>query len=380
MLRLFVVCGTLLICALLHSEEPRALPAHWSPDSKDPIADALQVWRLGADYFKTPPLARGNGAGAVEEIRKDEQVVLHFETLRNELKVFTGFTSASEHFLRAPDLAPGVQFSCAVGIRPVEPALIKAMKESAVPEVQLQALVLLLRVSAPSTVEAQWATLQKLKALDKGPRWKELLAEMERMFDPKTLLARLADFNPPKIVGEMSRYGDLPDHTVWTMRAASVMQCKELLPKLREWSVNPHLDTSLEAERSLENFSPGPEADAALAACVRGWEYNAAEKAANVLLERNPKLLSETLLEMKPTDRLYIYGLLLGRCGDPRAVPILCKTVKEISIVDGSMFHFIETLAQPEHLELIKALPEQVRPEQKVRAERVVKFVLSKGK
>jgi len=384
MLRLsaLYVCSALWMCAALHSEEPlRPLPTHWSVDSKDPVADALQVWRRGAEYFDAPVLPAAPGENAKEALVEELDVVtIRFSSMRQKLEVFTGFTAETEQFLRAPDLAPGVQFSCAIGIRPVEPALIKAMKESPVPEIQLQALVLLLRVSAPSTVEAQWATLQKLKVFDKGPRWKELLSEMERVFDPKTLQARLADWTPPKLVGEMDRYGDLPAHTIWAMRAASVMQCKELLPKLKKWSVNPHLDTSLEAERSLENFVPSPEADAALAGCVRGWQYNAAEKAARVLLRRNPKLLTETLLDMRPADRLYIYGLLLGQCDDPRAVPILCNTVKDINLVDGSMFHFIEKLAQPEHLELIKALPDQVRLEQKPRAESVLKAVLARMK
>jgi len=384
MLRHTVVCACLLLWfrASLYAEDPQSpLPTHWSPNRKDLVADALQVWRRGANYFNKPPVQPSPGQHVEELVKLPEDPVANFDSSHKKLEVFLGFTADTEAFLNAPHLAPGVQFSCAVGIRPVEPALIKAMKESPDPEIQVQALVLLLRVQSPSTVESQWATLQKLKALDRGSRWKELLSEMERVFDPNVLQARLADWSPPKLVKEMDRYGDLPAATVWAMRAAGLMQCKELLPKLKEWSINNHLDTSLEAERSLENFTPGPDADKALAYCVKGWQYNAAEKAAHTLLMRNPKLITETLLSMKPPGQsLYAYGLLLGQCGDPSAVPILCKTVKDISIVDGSMFHFIEKLAQPEHLDLIKALPNLVRPNQKPTADRVLKNVLNRLK
>ena len=354
----------------LFAEEQAPLPKVWSKENKDRIADALQVWRLLRDYF---PKGKDDEDGSDLEV---PQVMLEPKTERT----FENYSEWTREFLSIPRLAPGVQFSCARGICYEESIIRQAMMDpKSSPELQLQALVLLVIVRSPSSVRDQWTTLQALKKLDKGPNWKTLLSELESCFSSASLQYLLKDWSPPVTGAEkMDRYGNLPGITSWSIRAAGLMQCRELLPKIREWSVNDHLDTSLEAEWSLAQYK-GPEAEDALAYCVKGWQYNASVHAAHELMERNPKKLADTLVAMgPPRERLYEYARLLAHTGDARAVPMLCETVRGVNIVDGDMFSRIEALARAEDLPLIKDLPGKVREDQKARAEKVLKAVQAK--
>jgi len=351
----------------LCAEEPAQLPKIWRAESKDRIADALQVWRLGENYFQA-------GSEDDENLIRSG-IVFEAKTKRT----FDGYNAWTREFLIGPRLAPGVQFSCARGVCHEEDVVKQALKNAAAPEIQLQALALLIKVRSPSSIKDQWATLQELKKLDKGPLWKTLLSELESAFNAGSIEAALKDWSPP-LTGfvKLDEFSNLPAHTAWLIRAAGVIQCQAVLPLLRKWSTQNHLQSNLEAEWSLEQFE-GAAADEALAYCLKSWQYNAAEKAAKKLSARNPKLLADTLLAMgTPKDRVYIYAMLLAETGDARAVPMLCATVKEISIVDGGMFHFIETLARKEDVPLIKELPGKVRENQRARAEQVVKAVLKK--
>ncbi|HYG74584.1 MAG TPA: hypothetical protein VEK08_06225 [Planctomycetota bacterium] len=359
----YAVVSALIAVALAASAGE--LPQSWTPHSTDPVADALQLWRLGADYFSTSP---ANGDVGVRALRG-----------RREVPAFEGYATWTRRFLLSPHLAPGVQFSCVRSAHPEESVVKEALKNAASPEVRLQALTLLMKLRSPSTVSDQWAALQELKKLDKGTHWKTLLSELESAFSSRALETALKEWQPPAVRDDdMSRYGDLPPAISWAIRAAGLTQCKALLPRIRQWSANDHLDTSLEAEWSLEQYQ-GEDADEALAFCVKGWQYNASGKAARVLNLRNPKFLIDTLIEMgQPKDRLYEYARLLAEAGDARAVPLLCQTVKEISIVDGGMFQSIEKLARKEDLPLIQALPKNVRDDQKERAEKVLHAVLAR--
>jgi hypothetical protein len=136
-----------------------------------------------------------------------------------------------------------------------------------------------------------------------------------------------------------------------------------------------HLDVSLAAERSLEDF-PGPAGDRALADCLLGWRYDAYVRAGYALVERDAGLLAQTLIAAAvPKDCAYQAGLLLAGVGNAAAVPHLCASVGHTAIVDGKMFEAIESLATLEQLPLVEALPATVRDEQRERATNVLAAV-----
>ena len=141
-----------------------------------------------------------------------------------------------------------------------------------------------------------------------------------------------------------------------------------------------HLDTSVAAERSLEDFS-GPKANQALVRCVLGWQYNAYVHACNALLKRDKALLTNTLLEAKPPKECrYYQGLFLARCDDAAAVPILCEKVPTYQIIDREMFAHIARLGGPEDRKAIESLPSRVRPDRRELAKHTVERFLVKLK
>jgi hypothetical protein len=139
---------------------------------------------------------------------------------------------------------------------------------------------------------------------------------------------------------------------------------EKALPRLIELSGSVDLDTSLAAERSLEDFT-GPKANQALAGCLLGWQDGAWERAGNALVKRDKQLLIKVLLQGKvPPICRYYQGILLARCNHPSAVPILCDEVRKYAMIDIEMFTHIARLGNPEHADLIRALPINVRTDQ----------------
>lgn len=338
------------------------------PVPPDPIlGQAAQVWRLGADAWQPEPPAEEAAWQGTEE--EGEEEVLLVEDIHlsggnaDELPPLTALDEATALFLRVPSRNSAVQFSCSSVGRPRLWRITQALEEGD-PAVRLLALTVLMKVHAPRTVAEQWQALQDAHDLDGHPELAWLLAELDRAFAWESVEA-LIQQAPPE--GEYEINYDLE----WGLRAAGVARHWEAVPRLRALTHSENLHTSLTAERSLEDF-PGPQADEALVHCVLGWRYNAYERAARALLQRNPTLLERTLLENEaPEDCRYQQGVFLGRLGSPAAVPILCETLPRYQIIDREMFDQVEALATAQHLALVDALPDRVRDNQRERAESV---------
>jgi len=332
--------------------EPPTLRSRWDAAAPDPLVDALQVWRLGRDYFdeESPWLL-------IDEPHPAET-----------LPEFVGLDPETARLLEERRVAPAVQFSCGVPYCPDEQRITRALLEGS-DEVRLQALAVLMRVPAPASVAEQWRTLCELRV--KQPEWGRVLAELESAFAPEAVLSTLRQ-DPPA-----GSYGSAPTVS-WAARAAGVLRIAETLPRLTELSRCGHIHASLAAEKSLEEF-PGEEGDRALASCLLGWRYDAYQHAARVLRCRNRRLLHETLLSAPPPeDGRYDYGCFLAWCDDPSAVPLLCETAPRIHYGakwNVDFFAQIERLATRDHVRIVEALPERVRPDQRERAEAVVRAV-----
>ena len=153
------------------------VPAKWDAAHPDPYNDALQVWRLGKEYFEQSGQALWGNP--------------------DEVGAFKGIDLDTGNFLAWPNLRPAVQFSCAVTPTPYEDALVEALKSSA-PPLKLQALAVLMRVRAPSSVPEQWKALAKLRQLKDQPRWQPLLAEWQACFDPRRIERAVAAIAPQR--------------------------------------------------------------------------------------------------------------------------------------------------------------------------------------
>ncbi len=316
------------------------LPNRIGPQVNDPVLDAARVWRLGPSYLD-------GVAGALKQ------------------PDFAGKALAyTRSFLSSPHLRPVVQFSCARSPTEAEDFFSARLVDSAHPMIQLQALVALMIVEAPGSVKAQWSALQALKRLDrKETLWLPLIAELEDRFSEERVSKVIAKAPP------MDQYEREPRRYFWAIRAAGVRRLKSALDRLKELSRSEQLYTSLAAECSLSEF-PGADGDEALAHCMTGWRYNAANKAGYALAKRNPKLLLKTLLNTEiPESFRWQAGLLLAQCDCPEAVPLLCEAVGNRALIDGEMFRQIERLATRAHLDILTALPGKVRPEQRKLAE-----------
>jgi hypothetical protein len=346
---LLALSGFGLSCASA-PDYPPGLPAE--PDRKHPdlFVDAIQVWRLGRDYLK----------GTSEE----ESGLPWFIGGPEYTDVFSGVDCpAAFRFLEYPYLQNAVHFGCVVTLHPYEDALEAGLGQPD-PARKLQALVLLMRVSAPHSVELQWKALNELEDLPARPGLPALLQDLKARFSESAIGAALQR-QPPE-----DRYEG--DSTLsWNARAAGILRLRRLLPRLVELSRGEHLHVSLAAERSLEDFE-GPEGDEALAQCLLGWQYDAYVRAGRALLVRNAPLLKRVLAaETAPDKCRYWQGILLARCDDPAAVPILCEAIPKTGIIDAEMFEHIARLARAEHFTLIWQLPQQVRVEQRERARQI---------
>lgn len=347
---------------------PAKLPAHLGAEGSNAITDAIQVWRVGVKYFDAPQVDVDNSVEAEEE---EIEVV---ETVEPDPKTpngFRGMDHASEAFLTTPTYADSaVQFSCAITAYAGEYHHVQALDaDDAL--IRLQALVVLMKVKAPRTVAKQWQALESLQNLPDRPGVARLLGELRAAFEYPALKPDLMRAPPA------DEYKD--DHgQQWAARAAGAAKCWQALPRLRELSVCDNLNTNLAAERSLIDYD-GPQADEALQHCVLGWKYNAWIRAAGALLKRAPRLLEETLLEAKiPDGARYQAAVFLGRLGNADAVPMLCEEVGGVQRIDKQMFDLIEALADERHRAAIQALPDQVRENQRERAESVRATVVTR--
>lgn len=311
---------------------------------EDPgVTLAARVWRLGPDAIERP-----DQSGLIRD---------------DDGRPFTGIDVRTLWFLGYPSLRPAVQFSCTGTDHPYEDALVAAL-ESGSPAMRLQALTVLMRVRAPSSVPLQWRTLQALDVPDASPGTRALPEALRLEFSPDWLLPAIAA--PPPA----DRYAD-DRRLAWAIRAAGATRLHAALRRLRTLSRGENLDASLAAEASLEEFE-GAAGDEALVDCLLGWQYDAYARAGYALLKRNPELLRATLRSASaPAKDRYQQALLLAKLEDPAAVPILCETVEKIAVVDDEMFDAIARLARREHLSSVEALPTHVREEQREQAEAV---------
>jgi hypothetical protein len=339
------------------------LPTKWDSAHRDAFTDAFQVWRLGKNYFEG-----GEGDSPHDE---------------NHAVVFRGIDEKTRRFLAWPNLQPVVQFGCAGGeVTPYEEALVETLKAGE-PALKLQALAILMKLRAPSSVPLQWKALGELRQNNDRPQWQPLLAEWQACFDPQRLERELRQ--APRGHGD---YESASPTFLWSIRAAGVIQDVRARDRLVTLSTGGDtslpadliLDTSLAAERSLEDFT-GPEANKALVRCVLGWKYDAYVRAGHALLKRDKALLTKVLLEAKaPKNCRFYQGLLLARCDNAAAVPILCEEIPTYQIIDGKMFAQIARLGGAEHREMIQSLPARVRPDQRDVAEHIVQRFMTKLK
>lgn len=330
------------------SDPPESLRPRWDPGHPDARVDALQVWRLGEDYFE------GESSPGIEI----------FGIPSAEVPDFHGIDLETRDFLHAPRLQSAVQFSCARMLPDRYQASLEAALSARTADLRLQAAAILVRVRDPHSVALQWSALRDLRQ-DARPEFRDAAARIAGDFSPKNLEELLSRPLPG------NRYAT--DFVIeWAARAAGVTLNQESLPRLVALSRCENLDVSLAAEASLEEF-PAPAGDTALVECVLGWKYDAWVRAAGALLRRNRTLLDETLSSHEaPEEAQAQHALFLARCGNPRAVPALCAWLPRRQIVDGEMFDQIERLMKAEHRADIEGLPGRVREDQAERARKVM--------
>jgi len=265
-------------------------------------------------------------------------------------------------------LKPVVQFSCAQVTTPAEDAW-EADLRGADAEARLAALGKLIELSAPSSVPLQYQAFLDLKGgyADQGS-----VKSAAQAFDEARII-QVISRTPPR-----EEYASDDTEFYWCLRAVGVLKMAACIPRLVELSDVDNLYTTLAAERSLEDFD-GEAAEDALLRVVSFGRYDAFVRAADEMLRRNPARLARGLETMSfPERHGYQYGLFLARCGNPKAVPILCETVKNIAMVDGEMFKHIAALGRPSDRAIILALPGQVRAEQTEQAQACVEKYLER--
>lgn len=320
-------------------DEP-GLPSGIDVEREDPVLDAARVWRLGHEYLEGPRATDAKFAGVN--------------------------VNCASLFLTGTHFRPVVQFSCAVSPAETEDALTACVEKSEDPLERLQALVVLVKAEAPSSVEHQWQALQALKKLDakeKGKLWTVLLEEIEARFSDERILKTIGQ-DPPA-----DQYDSDNRAYYWAIRAAGVRHSEAALERVKVLSRSVNLYASLAAEKSLGEY-PGKAGDEGLAYCLTGWRYNAANKAGFRLAQRNPQMLVQTLTAAKiPEDFRWQAGLLYAMCDRAEAVPLLCASVGGRAIIDRDMFDQIARLTTKEQLDLVVALPDKVRPEQREKAQ-----------
>jgi hypothetical protein len=310
--------------------------ARYDPALADAPKDAVQILAQGEDYFE--------GVDLPDAPKPADD---------GTLPVFARLDDSTAEFLRHPRVQPAVQFGCVVRSTPVEDSLEAALV-GADDEVALLTLAVLMHVHAPSSVAEQWAVLKRLQAAH--PEWTAELRPFAARFSADAIARGLAR-KPPADRYEHSRVID------WTIRAAGVTQRARMLPRLVELCVGDHLHASLTAGRSIADF-PGKRADAALARCVEGWRYNAADRALRALDRRNPELALRVLLRMElPSEHPDHWADALATRADASAVPRLTEILPELGYAQGSVVRALEHLATAEHVPHLERVMDRVKPE-----------------
>lgn len=328
----------------------------WSPEERDALKNAEGVWHYGTHFF---------------DEHKDAVSWLALGGDADEPTAFAGIDIRTGHMLLEPDVRDVVQFGCCLKGGPYEESLERALRKGT-PKLKLQALVVLTRVRAPSSVPLQRRALNELLQLKAQATWQPLLRELANCFEPGQLLSQVNQERPEE------RYSNSERTYYWSIRALGVIRHKAALPRLVELSRSDSLFTSLAAERSIEDFS-GDAAEQALVKCLLGWQYDAYEHAASALLKRNKPLLRDTLLAATPPRKCrYQKALFLARCDEPASVPLLCAEVRSYQLVDIEMFDHIARLGLHDHRELIERLPDLVRDDQRSLAKSTIKKYLKK--
>ena len=274
---------------------------------------------------------------------------------------------ALREFLYSPIVGSAVLSGCGASPCPMEERLV-AILDRGHDEERALALAVLVHVRAPRHILRQWQVLHELDHRHgTDPAWSPLLAALREPFAPDQLEAVLRG---ERIIDRLHP---------WAIRAVGVTGCRQLLPRVAVWAGSAEVRIAQAAEHSLDEF-PGPDADQALAECVRrfgpvaGW-------AGHDLLRRDPVLLIRTLLAAEvPASERSLVGQLLAKLEHPAAVPHLCASVGGTAIVDRAMFDAIERLATVDHWPLVAALPSTVRAEQQERATAVVAAVRARLK
>lgn len=289
----------------------------------------------------------------------------------NDLEIINSLEKRIKNGLKIK-LKPAVQFSCAVSPTNNEDFLEKYLISNDTIS-SLKALKILLQINSPRSVNDQYKVFKKY---EKSFMTNEGIKLAKLKFHKDYITRKLQI----KIPGE--KYGSLNPELAWSIRAIGAMRIESLIPKLLTLSKTGHLHTYLVAEKSIESFS-GKKAEDALIEVIKLWKYNAFIHAGNAMLRRNPKRLSDFLEKFEPPNTVYQYAIMLAKCGNPKSVPFLCKTVKNVSLVDSKMFDFIWKLGREIDRKIIEELPKKVRPNQKKKAEVCVrnyklKFLLTK--
>lgn len=321
------------------------------------IQRAVDVWERGAEAIPE----------AAVELPVSGEVIFGVAPVTP----FSDFDQRVREFLAYPSLADAVQQGPCRGVIEGEvdwEAWVERGLSWADELEQLRALVVLMRVRAPRSVDKQWAALERLSRGLRAAEFAPVTVRLRAAFAPEAISHALRNSLPVNSVGVTPGYQ-------WWVRAAGVTRHRGVLPRLVEWVRTGPFNAALAAARSLEDYD-GPDADAARAACAVGLPNSIAVGVARDLMARDRERVHAILLESSPPEEtLYHKGLLLAELDDRRGVPILCETVACRSIIDRTIFNAIERLAGPEDLAAVEALPARVRGEQRARADELVAAV-----
>ena len=272
---------------------------------------------------------------------------------------FRGMDALTLALLRAPCIQSAIPSASGIPVTGYERELERVLREGGA-ALRAQALWVLFRVKAPSSVEAQRDALEDLRRA--CPALERPLSRIARAFEPEEVLRVLHERSPDP----------------WVICAAGVLGLREALRRLGHLSGSIDRDTALAGLRALEHFQ-GREADVELARCLLYWGHDVYRLAGEALFRRNPELLLEVLSrEEAPEPCRWWQGLMLARLGSVEAVPVLVSELSKVSDLAPEMFQHLEVLARPEHREIILELPERVRPDQRRRAEEVVRSYLAR--
>ena len=272
---------------------------------------------------------------------------------------FTGLDEQAFFFLRNPVKKPASYPEPETPLTAYEDELERVLREGTVP-LRAQALGLLFAVRAQASVDAQWRAIEDLRRT--FPALEKPLSRMAKDFDEESLLEALAVERPE----------------IWVIRAAGVIRLRKALPRLGGLTGSPDRERGMAALRSIDDFE-GPEADEELARCVLHWSNDVYRGGGEALFRRNKELLLHLLLD-NPAPRCcrWWQGLMLGRLGSAEAVPIIASEMVVMTDLAEEMFLHLERLAGPEHREILLGLPGKVRPDQRPRAEEIVRGYLAR--